>query len=151
LSIKHHRQRTKEREEDHQLAEEQLKLAREQAKQRPSLEVTLPSGQMHYQLPVPIPEGYVHDGHLLFEIKNVGWTAAHNLECRLELDREKLDVLGTPSFGFSRLPPFSPHIMQVNVRPHTHGPSRASYRCTYDEGEPVTGTIEFEIPNPQRE
>jgi hypothetical protein len=136
---------------ERRLARRQLALAEEQAKQRPSLDVTLPEGQLHYGWPIPIPEGYSREGHLLFQINNVGGTVAHNVECTFEFDSEHLDPLGTTSFVMSRVPPFSPNTMQVNVRPHTHGPSRTSYRCTYDEGEPVTGTIEFEIPNPQGE
>jgi hypothetical protein len=136
---------------ERRLARRQLVLAEEQAKQRPSLEVTLPAGQLHYQQPIPIPHGHVRDAHLLFELKNVGQAAAHHVECRFEFDSEHLDLMSIASFGFTRVPSLLPHTMQVNVRPRTHGLSRASYSCTYDEGEPVTGTIEFEIPNPQGE
>jgi hypothetical protein len=136
---------------ERRLARRQLALAQEQAELRPRLEVTLPERQLRYLWPIPIPKGYARDGHLLFEIKNVGETVAHNVECTFEFERERLDLLGTANFVYSRVPSLSPQIMQVNVRPHTHGLSRASYRCTYDEGEPVTGTIEFEIPNPEGE
>ena len=149
LSVKHHLQRTREREEDRRLAEQQLALAEEQAKLHPSLEVTLPDGQVRYQRPIPIPEGYVRDGYLLFEVKNAGVAAAHNVECKFEFDSGHLDLLGSASFTFGRLPSLSPQLMQVNVRPQTHGPSKASYTCTYDEGMPVTSTIAFENPNPE--
>ncbi len=136
---------------ERRLARRQLELAEEQATQRPSLEVSVLRRQFQYQWPIPIPNGYMRDGHLLFEIKNTGRTAAHNIECRFEFDTEHLEPLGSSSFGFARLAPFYPQIMQVNARPHTHGLSRVSYRCAYDEGEPVTDTIEFEIPEPEGE
>ena len=57
---------------ERRLARRQLALAQEQAELQPRLKVTLPERQLSYQWPIPIPEGYARDGHLLFEIKNVG-------------------------------------------------------------------------------
>src|SRR5215210_6983811 len=122
------------------LTQRELSHALEQAELRPKLEVALPERHFHYQCPIPIPEGYARDGHLLFEIRNVGGTVAHHIDCTFEFDTEHLDTLSSVAFGVTRLPPFYPHTMQVNLRPRTHGLSKASYTCTYDEGLPVTGT-----------
>jgi hypothetical protein len=132
------------------LARRQLELAEEQVKQRPSLEVTLPVRQLRHLPPEATAKGYVHDAYLNFEITNVSGTAAHNVDCRFEFDTEHLEPLGTGNFGFPMLPPSSPHNMQVNVRIHTREPSWVRYCCTYDEGEPITGVIEFEIPKLER-
>ena len=123
-------------------------------RRHPRLEVSLPERRFHYDRPIPIPEGYALDGHLLFELKNTGGTVAHNVECKIEFDTDYLELepLGftdVAKFGPYRLPSAPPTIMQVNLRPHDHGRSKASFHCTYDEGKPVSGTIEFEIPNPK--
>jgi hypothetical protein len=121
-------------------------------RRRPRLEVSLPERRFHYHQPIPVPEGYALDGYLLFELKNAGGTVAHNVECTIEFETDYLELLGSndvAKFGYDRLPSAPPQIMQVNLRPHGHGRSKASFHCTYDEGKPVSGTIEFEIPNPK--
>jgi hypothetical protein len=121
-------------------------------RRRPRLEVSLPERRFHYDRSIPVPEGYALDGYLLFELKNAGGTVAHNVESTIEFDTNHLELLGfsdVAKFGYDRLPSGPPKIMQVNLRPHDHGRSKASFHCTYDEGKPVSGTIEFEIPNPK--
>jgi hypothetical protein len=121
-------------------------------RRRPRLEVSLPERRFNYDRPILVPEGYVLDGPLLFELKNADGTVAHNVECTIEFDTDHLELLGftdVAKYEHDRLPSGPPKIMQVNLWPHDHGRSKASFHCTYDEGKLVSGTIEFEIPNPK--
>ena len=136
---------------ERRLARRQLALAQEQAELRPSLEVSL--GKLSF-----LPYASTAIANFGFELRNVGRAAAHNVECTFEFEREhfRVEIEGifngaAITFRFPSVPPLTRRVMAVPVQCETHGLSRTSYYCSYDEGNPVTGTIEFEIPNPEGE
>jgi hypothetical protein len=152
LSIQHHRQRTKEREEDHRLAEEQLKLAQEQAELRPNLAVSFREVIFHYRPPNPGSE-YVQAG-IVFDIANNGRSAAHNVRCEIRLDEQRLvldDTHGPNQIFFEpHIGPLSGRVYQRNVAIHAYGLTKAHYRCVCDEVGETEGQIEFEVPEKEQ-
>ncbi len=148
LSIKHHRQRTAEREEDHLLAEEQLRLAQEQSELRPRLVVSLKEVVFHFR--PPDSASPYEQAAVVFNIANTGRSAAHNVRCDFRLEGQHLvpdDMYGeNRDFFAPHMGPTSTLEHAINVSVRVHGWTKAYYRCTCDEVGETTDIIEFQVP-----
>jgi hypothetical protein len=140
------RQRQKQ---DHELAEEQLRLAKEEAELRPELTVTLGEPPLTY-LPVENLPSAGYDATLLLTIINTGGTTAHNVNGGLWLKDPHLEAEGyghasfTDQF-FGNLAPTLSYGLSARVRVRSYGMTKVRYRCWADEVPLTEGAFEFEV------
>jgi hypothetical protein len=130
-----------------------LRLAQEEAELRPKLVISLRKVVYH---PRPSDPGtqYPHAA-IGFDVTNDGRSAVHNVRCEISLDEEHLipdDMYGQNyPFVWPHLGPSATEPHHINVAVLAHGPTEAHYRCVCDEVGESDGTVEFKIPERQRD
>jgi hypothetical protein len=135
------------------MTRKQLRLAQEEAELRPKLVISFKKAVYH---PRPSDPGTPHPhAAIVFNVKNDGRSAAHHVNCEISLDEERLipdDMYGQNyPFSIERLGPSDTEPYQFNVAVLAHGPTEAHYRCVCDEVGESDGTVEFKIPERQRD
>jgi hypothetical protein len=129
------------------MAGKQLRLAQEEAALRPKLSVSLK--QITYQSR-PREAEWPHDkASIVFDLKNVGRSAAHAVRCEVRLDKrhfapDDMNIAPHPYSG-PHLGPSDKVAVPLNVDVLHYGPTEAHYVCACDEVGESEGTIKFEI------
>jgi hypothetical protein len=135
------------------LERRQLLLAQEEAELRPELAVSLREVVYHHR--PENPGSRPEQAAVVFYITNTGRSAANNVSCELRLDERHLvpdDMHGANHDFFEHhIGPSSTRVHQVNVAVLSQGWTEARYRCVCDEVGESDGTVEFKIPERQRD
>jgi hypothetical protein len=88
---------------------------------------------------------------VIFDVANTGGSAAHNVECHVSLDEEalELDDMHGPNRGFTAalLRPSVPQPYSLNAGIRAYGPTKARYKCVYNEGV-AEGELIVVVPHP---
>ena len=125
-----------------------MHFAQEEAKLRPKLVVSLKEVVFHHRPPNPGSQ-YVQAA-IVFNVANVGRSAAHHVRCKVQLDERHLeldDMHGqNHDFSAERLGPSCDAPHQVNVGILSYGPTEASYVCACDEVGESKGRVAFVVP-----
>ena len=131
------------------LAQEELRLTRQQVELRPQLDVSF--NTVAFDILPPNMTAPHEQAAIVFDIINNGRTAAHGVSCEFSVD----EPLGPNDPRTGTNYPFQAAYMgpkqtlsyDLRVSVYRHGSATARYTCICDEVGDSEGVIEFEVRN----